>query len=190
MNKLVAAAQQVQATLDAAKLPFCFIGGFAAQRHAEPRVTRDVDVSILTGLGNEPYVIDTMLAAFSPRRDDARAFAERYRVLLLKTADDIGIDATLTALPFEAEIIARSSLFEFVPGVFLRTCGAEDFLVMKLFAGRPIDWRDVEMTLRRHRHGTLDLAVVRERVAPLLAAKDDCESLGEFERIARKVAAL
>jgi hypothetical protein len=106
--------------------------GFAAQRHAEPRVTRDVDVSIPTGLGNERRVIDVMLAAFAPRRDDARAFAERYRVLLLKTADDIGIDATLTALPFEADIIARSSLFEFAPGVRLRTCSAEDFLVMNV----------------------------------------------------------
>jgi hypothetical protein len=37
---------------------------------------------------------------------------------LLKTADDIGIDATLSALPFEAEIIDRSSLFEFAPGRF------------------------------------------------------------------------
>lgn len=189
MNKLVGAAQAVQAVLDAAGLPFCFIGGFAAQRHAEPRVTRDVDVSILTGLGNETRVIDTMLAAFVPRRDDARTFAERYRVLLVKTQDDIGIDATLTALPFEAQIIERSSLFEFAPGVHLRTCDAEDFLVMKIFAGRPIDWRDVEMTLRRHRGQKLDLVAVRERVAPLLAAKDDSESLQEFERLARRAAA-
>jgi hypothetical protein len=81
VNKLVAAAQQVQAVLEAANLRFCFIGGFAAQRHAEPRVTRDVDLSILTGLGNETHVIDVMLGAFTPRREDARAFAERYRVL-------------------------------------------------------------------------------------------------------------
>lgn len=187
MNKLVVAAQHVQAVLDGGGLRFCFIGGFAAQRHAEPRVTRDVDVSILTGLGNEDRVIDAMLAAFAPRRADARAFAERYRVLLLKTTDDIGIDATLTALPFEADIIARSTLFEFAPGVRLRTCGAEDFLVMKIFAGRPIDWRDVEMTLRRHRGGGLDLAAVRERVEPLLAAKDDSGSLAEFERLVRTV---
>jgi len=183
VNKLVAAAQQVQAVLDAASLRFCFIGGFAAQRHAEPRVTRDVDVSILTGLGNETHVIDVMLGAFAARREDARAFAERYRVLLLKTADDIGIDATLTALPFEEGIIERSSLFEFAPGVWLRTCGAEDFLVMKIFAGRPIDWRDVEMVLRRYGPQKLDLDTVRSRVAPLLAAKDDTEAMPEFERL-------
>ena len=187
MNKLVAAAREVQAVLDAAGLAFCFIGGFAAQRHAEPRVTRDVDVSILTGIGNERRVIDVMLAAFPARIDDARAFAERYRVLLLKTADDIGIDATLTALPFEADIIARGSPFEFAPGVWLRTCNAEDFLVMKIFAGRPIDWRDVEMVLRRYRPEGLDLAAVKERVAPLLAVKDDSESMPELERLIRKV---
>ena len=187
MNKLVAAARQVQAVLDAAGLRFCFIGGFAAQRHAEPRVTRDVDVSILTGVGNEARVIDVMIDAFAPRRDDTRAFAERYRVLLLKTADDIGIDATLTALPFEEEIIERSSTFEFAPGVWLRTCSAEDFLVMKIFAGRPIDWRDVEMVLRRYGRDKLDLDAVRQRVAPLLAAKDDAEAMPEFERLLRKV---
>lgn len=187
MNKLVAAAQQVQAVLDAAGLRFCFIGGFAAQRHAEPRVTRDVDVSILTGIGNEARVIDVMLAAFAARREDARAFAERYRVLLLKTAEGIGIDATLTALTFEEGIIERSSEFEFAPGVRLRTCSAEDFLVMKIFAGRPIDWRDVEMVLRRHGRDKLDLDAVRRRVAPLLAAKDDVEAIPEFERLLRRV---
>lgn len=187
MNKLIRAAQMVQQALDGAEIPFCFIGGFAAQRHAEPRVTRDVDVSILTGLGNEASVIDAMIAVFAPRIDDAREFAMRYRVLLLKTHDDIGIDAALTVLPFEADMIARSSLFEFAPGVLLRTCSAEDLLVMKIFAGRPIDWRDVEMILRRYRIGGLDLGAVRERVAPLLTAKDNVEALHEFEQLVARV---
>lgn len=187
MNWLVRAAQQVQDVLNAATIPFCFIGGFAAQRHAEPRVTRDVDVSILAGLGNEAPAIDLMLAHFAPRRDDARAFATRYRVLLLKTEDDIGIDATLSALPFEAEVIARGSLFEFAPGVWLRTCSAEDLLVMKIFAGRPIDWRDVEMILRRYRRQGLDLAAVEARVMPLLQAKDEVSSWDEYQRLLKRV---
>lgn len=56
-----------------------------------------------------------------------------------------------------------------------------------MFAGRPIDWRDVEMVLRRYRPENLDLAAVRERVAPLLAAKDDAEAMPEFERLLRRV---
>jgi hypothetical protein len=40
MNRLVRAATEVQALLESKGIGFCFIGGFAAQRHAEPRVTR------------------------------------------------------------------------------------------------------------------------------------------------------
>lgn len=185
MNRLVRAASQVQALLESKGIGFCFIGGFAAQRHAEPRVTRDVDVSVLTGLGNEAPVIDALLSRFAPRRDDAREFALRARVLLLATEDGIGIDATLTALPYEAEVIARSSLFEFAPGVFLRTCSAEDLLVLKVFAGRPIDWRDVEMVLRRYR-ADLDYDYVDARLAPLVEAKGEPELLDEFARLRRR----
>lgn len=187
MNALIDAAVAVQHVLDDAGIAFCFIGGFAAQRHAEPRVTRDVDLAVLTGLGNEIRVIDVLMGAFPARRSDARAFAERYRVLLLRTPAGVGIDATLTALPFESEMIARSSLFEFAPGIRLRTCSAEDLLIMKIFAGRPIDWRDVEMVLRRYRPEQLDLAFVKTTVAPLLAAKDDTQSISEFERLLAKL---
>jgi hypothetical protein len=186
MNKLVRAAQQVQGLLDRHGIGFCFIGGFAAQRHAEPRVTRDVDVSVLTGLGNEMPVIDVLMSTFQPRRPDAREFALRARVLLLRNDDEIGIDASLTALPYEAELIARSSLFEFAPGVRLRTCSAEDLLVLKVFAGRPIDWRDVEMVLRRHPASDLDLDYVDSRLAPLVEAKGEPELLDEFARLRRR----
>lgn len=54
----------VQQARDEAEIPFCFIGSFSAQRYAEPRATRDADVSILTGLGNEASIIDAMFAVF------------------------------------------------------------------------------------------------------------------------------
>lgn len=182
MNPLVGAARQVQELLQVHGIGFCFIGGFAAQRHAEPRVTRDIDVSVLTGLGNEASVIDILLSEFAPRHTAAREFAMRARVLLLRTDAGIGIDATLTALPYEAEIISRSSLFEFAPGIELRTCSAEDLLVLKVFAGRPIDWRDVEMILRRHREA-LDYGYIDARLAPLIEAKGEPELLDEFMRL-------
>lgn len=185
MRALIDAALSVQRVLEAHGVGFCFIGGFAAQRHAEPRVTRDVDVSVLTGLGRERDRIDLLLVHFAPRIVDARPFALRTRVLLLKTADEIGIDVTLTALPYEEEIIARSTLFEFAPGIHLRTCSAEDLVVLKVFAGRPIDWRDVEMVMRRYR-ASLDWDYVEHRVAPLIAAKGEPELLEEYRRLKRR----
>lgn len=185
MRALIDAALSVQQLLEAHGIGFCFIGGFAAQRHAQPRVTRDVDVSVLTGLGNEVERIDLLLAHFEPRIEAARDFALRSRVVLLRTPDGLGIDVTLTALPYEAEVIARSTPFEFAPGIFLRTCSAEDLVVLKVFAGRPIDWRDVEMVMRRYR-GRLDWEYVEDRVAPLVAAKGEPELLDEYAKLKRR----
>ncbi len=53
---------------------------------------------------------------------------------------------------------------------------------MKAFAERSIDWRDVEMILRRQRK-TLDLDYIRSRAAPLIAAKDEPELWTELNRL-------
>ena len=84
------------------------------------------------------------------RIDDARRFALRNRVLLLKSVESVGIDISLAALPFEEEVIARASLFGFAPGLDIRTCSAEDLIVLKLFASRPLDIRDAEGVVIRH----------------------------------------
>ena len=51
MKALFHLAAQVQDIFLAQKWRFCFIGGIALQRWGEPRVTVDVDISLLTGFG-------------------------------------------------------------------------------------------------------------------------------------------
>ncbi len=41
---------------------FCFIGRIAVQRWGEPRLTQDVDLTLLTGFGEEGPVLDRLLA--------------------------------------------------------------------------------------------------------------------------------
>ena len=62
------------------------------QRWGEPRLTQDVDVTLLTGFGAEESYIDALLARYQGRRPDAKAFALQYRVLLLRSPKNIGID--------------------------------------------------------------------------------------------------
>jgi hypothetical protein len=38
----------------------CFVGGIAVQRWGEPRVTRDVDLTLLTGFGSEDDFVDLL----------------------------------------------------------------------------------------------------------------------------------
>ena len=50
---------------------FCFIGGIALQRWGEPRLTADVDLTILTGYGGEADYIAELCHAFAGRVPDA-----------------------------------------------------------------------------------------------------------------------
>lgn len=54
------------------------------------------------------------------------------------------MDVALGALPFEENAVNRASEFEFYPGTTLRTCSAEDLVVMKAFAGPDrLDWKTI-----------------------------------------------
>ena len=130
----------MQQTFDRHGWQFCFIGGVATFRWGTPRLTNDLDLTLLTGFGAEERFAAALLAEFESRIPEAASFAAPHRVLLLRTPDGFGIDVALGAMPFEASAIARSSNAELVPGAILRTCSAEDLIVHKAFASRPQDW--------------------------------------------------
>lgn len=162
----------LQRALDAHGWRFCFIGGIALQHWGEPRVTRDLDISIFTGFGGEEPIIDTLLSMYSPRVTDAREFALRHRVLLLTTDDGIEVDVALAGLPFESEMIERAEIIEFEPGVLLRVCSADDLMVLKAFADRAQDRADI-IGIARRRGNLLDWDAVLERLTPLAEAKEE-----------------
>lgn len=169
MNPLFAAALEIQRLCADAGWRFCFIGGLAALRWGEPRLTADVDLTIATGFGGEEPVIAGTLDRFHSRVDDPAGFARANRVLLLRASNGIPIDVALGALPFEERATQRASTYRFTDGVELLTCSAEDFVVMKVFAGRDSDWADVAGVVAR-RGPTLDVELVREELQPLLVA--------------------
>lgn len=175
MNALFAAAASLEAFCSSRGWRCCVIGGLAVQRWGEPRQTRDVDVTILTGLGGEEQFIDPILAHYRNRIADARRFALERRVLLVETTDGVPLDIALGGLPYEARIIARASSFEFEAGISVRTCSAEDLIVLKAFAGRMQDWLDVEGVLVRQ-NASLNRALILSELRPLLELKGDAEA--------------
>jgi len=184
---ILEAAGELQDLCEGKGWRFCFIGGVAVQRWGEPRLTQDVDLTLLTGFGSEEQYVDALLSALSPRRQDAREFALVHRVLLLRTAAGVDVDIALGAFPFEERSVERASPWSWMPGGSLVTCSAEDLVVHKVFAGRDRDWADVEGILVR-RHGRLDLELVRMELGPLLELKEQEESMGRMESLITAVA--
>lgn len=181
MNEVILAAAEIQSVCLAQGWKFCFIGGLAVQRWGEPRETVDVDLTLLTGFGGEEGFIQVLLQHFSGRIPDAAQFARERRVLLLRSAKGVGLDVAFGALPFEGLIVQRSSIFEYPPHTALRTCSAEDLIVLKAFAGRGQDWVDVERIIVRQT-GELDWSYIQTQLQPLAELKGAPEILDQLEQ--------
>jgi hypothetical protein len=182
VNPILAAASEVESFCATRRWRFCFIGGVAVQRWGEPRLTQDVDLTIVTGFGTETPYIDALLERFEARRPDARDFASRTRVVLLRSSHGIPVDIALGAMPFEERAVMRASPFDIGGGVSITTCGAEDLVVHKAFAGRAQDWLDIESIVARQ-GAMLDADLVLAEAAPLLQLKEAAEDLGRLRAL-------
>jgi hypothetical protein len=185
VNPLFAAALDLQRFFEARSWRFCFIGGLAVQRWGEPRLTLDVDCTLLTGFGQEARYIDELLAAYTGRIDGPREFALAHRVLLLYGSARVPLDIALGAMPFEERCIDRASGFDLGHQQRLLTCSAEDLVVFKAFAGRERDWLDIDTIVMRQRQA-LDIDTIWRELTPLLELKEDPETAPRLRRVLTK----
>jgi hypothetical protein len=182
MIELYRSATEIQEFFRQRDWQFCIIGGVAVLRWGQIRATKDVDVTLLAGIGQEEIFVDELLKTFSFRPPGSREFALRNRVMLLTDRHGIPMDVALGAIPFEERAVQRSSLWEAQPNVFLRTCSAEDLLVHKCFASRELDWADVAGILARQA-GKLDLDLVRRELRLLAEMKEDPQIVEKLEAL-------
>lgn len=188
MTEVLRAAAELQEFCQVRNWRFCLIGGLALLRWGEPRETIDVDLTLLTGFGTEEPFVRDLLSRFDPRVADPLNFALSYRVVLLRAPSGVGLDIALGGLPFEESAVERATSFSFSPEIALRTCSAEDLIVMKAFAARPKDWIDIEGVIIRQT-GRIDWTYVEHHLRPLAELKGAPETLHqlnvrrrEFER--------
>jgi hypothetical protein len=182
MNPLFQAGVEIQRFFEKKKWQYCFIGGLAVIRWGEIRMTQDIDLSLFVGFGNEKKYADILLDCFESRIPNASNFALENRVLLINTSNGVPVDISFAGLPFEQNMIEHATLFEYSPGCFLPTCSAEDLVVLKAFADRPIDWMDIEgIAIRRGKQ--LDKDYITDQLKPLCEAKEAPQILDKLEEL-------
>ena len=186
MNALFRAGLEIQKLLETLNWPFCFIGGLAVIRWGELRMTQDIDLCLLCGFGKEAKYAQVLLDNFQARIPDALTFALTNRVLLVSTSNGVAADISFSGLPFEEEMITRSSPFDFYPDCSLITCSAEDLVVLKAFADRTKDWMDVESIILRQGNN-LDMDYVFRQLSPLCDLKGARDITARLKNMARKL---
>ena len=184
MTDLVTTAQSIQTFCEERNWQFCFIGGLALQFWGEQRLTKDVDLTLLTGFGFEDKFIDALLENFQPRLSDAKNFALKNRVVLLQTESGIGIDISLGGFSFEEDMINRSAYKEYLPDISLKICSAEDLIVLKAFADRDKDWNDIKTIIIKQ--DNLDWDYIKAQLSPLIELKEAPEILIKLENLREK----
>jgi hypothetical protein len=161
------------------------IGGLAVVARGVPRLTRDVDATVVAGqLDAHALAAEFAKHDLVPRIADAIDFANTSQVLLLRhEPSGVDIDVSLAWLPFELEAIAAADRVD-VGGTTIRVARAEDLIIYKAVAFRPQDQHDIERLLTLHgKH--VDLARIRRTIGELAQAIEEPERLAAFERIVK-----
>ena len=177
-------ARQLQRFLESQGFEYCLIGGIACQRWGQPRVTEDVDATVLIDFGGEKPMVDTLTGRYESRVPNPQQFALQHRIVLLKDIHGFGIDVSLGGLPFERRMIQRASNWDAPENGSIRTCSAEDLIVLKSFAARPLDWIDVENIIIRQAD-ELDRDLILEELEPLVKLKEEPEILDQLVKLFR-----
>jgi hypothetical protein len=136
------------------------IGGVAASLLGTPRYTVDLDAVFLLGAEAIPRLLHKASAqGIEPRISDPIEFARKNRVLLLRhIASATDIDLSLGILPFEVEMVKRSSVHA-VGSIRLRLPTPEDLIILKAVAQRPKDLEDIQAIAASHPN--LDIERIR-----------------------------
>ena len=181
MNRQFEAAWELHRFLIEREIPYVIIGGIAVQRWGQPRLTRDVDLTIQLPSGREEPILREILRAFPGRIDDALQFAVVNRVLLVRVPGGSEADITLGLPGYQEHLIARAVDYPLGGERTVKLCSAEDLIILKAVAGRPQDLMDIEGIVARQRD-RLDLAYLRRGLGELSTLLDDPEVAQRFER--------
>ena len=154
--------------LDAADVPYMVIGGQAVLFHGDPRLTRDIDITV----GIAPERLDTALrvadaAGITPLVDPEPFVAETYVLPCEDAESGIRVDMVFSNEGYEREAMTRT-VTAVVGGAEVRFASVEDLLIQKLVAGRPRDVEDAQGVLNRH--PSADLGLVRHWLSAFDAA--------------------
>jgi predicted nucleotidyltransferase len=136
--------KKLAAALAKAGIPYMIIGGQAVLLYGEPRLTRDIDVTL--GIGSED--LNEVLSVCKkiglkpiPKKPDS--FVSETMVLPASDSKSgIRVDFVFSFTPYETAAIRRARKIS-IGGRKVCFASPEDVIIHKIFAGRPRDLEDV-----------------------------------------------
>jgi predicted nucleotidyltransferase len=136
---------RVTKELDKNSIPYMIIGGQAVLLYGEPRLTKDIDITLGVSVNklNELLSIIKKIELL-PLPENIKKFAEKTFVLPVKDAKtNIRVDFIFSQTSYEKQAIKRANIVN-LKNAILKFASIEDLIIHKIFAGRPRDLEDVK----------------------------------------------
>lgn len=173
--------QQIAIELASRSIPYLIVGGQAVLVHGEPRLTRDIDVT----LGIDVDRLDDLLAivkhaGWNVLVQAPRDFTRKTMVLPCEdSASGVRLDFIFSNSSYEHQAMARSTTRK-VGKTEVRFASPEDLVIHKVVAGRPRDSEDVRSVLLKNPQ--VDVTYIRHWLEVLGAALNE-PFIARFEEI-------
>ena len=143
--------ERIALELGSKGIPYMIIGGQAVLLYGEPRMTKDIDVTLGVSVDQAESIIALASGMdLKPLPSDAVAFVNETFVLpTIDEASGIRVDFIFSQSSFEREAIGRARPVK-VRDAEVRFASLEDLVIHKIVSGRPRDMEDVKIVLTKN----------------------------------------
>lgn len=130
------------------------IGGQAVLLYGEPRLTRDIDITLGITLDKKKYIFDIInkiKLKLLVNDNDIEDFASKTMVVpVVEEKSGIRVDFIFSYTPYERQAIERARIVIFGKQK-INFASPEDVIIHKIFAGREKDIEDVRKILQKQK---------------------------------------
>lgn len=173
-------------TLKRYHIPYMIIGGQAVLLYGDPRLTKDIDITL--GTGTE--ALDELLKVIKeiplqPIPENIIDFVNRTMVLpAIHKETGIRVDFIFSFTPYEHQAIERAVKVS-IGNEEIAFASPEDLVIHKIFSGRPRDLEDVKGVLLKN--SRIDINYIEKWLREFDCALQGENFLDKFRKLLHEV---
>lgn len=145
--------KKIARSLDKASIPYMVIGGQAVLLYGEPRLTRDIDITLGISISELDEIMKVVGGLkFKILVDNVDDFVKRTMVLpVIDEKYGIRVDFIFSFSPYERQAIKKARIVT-LGKTMVRFASLEDVVIHKVVSGRARDIEDIIAILLKNPH--------------------------------------